>query len=320
MTTTSHRISAIFPALMATLVLTAGAQEKPAPKTPPSSKPKAAAPKAAAPKDDGLLLSTHRRARLGISVSLRARESDSIGAYINGVTPGGPAARSGIRSGDIITRLDGRPMVDPDAKVKQGSSAPGIRLIELAAKLEPEDTVAVEFRRGGETRTVKVVASPEPDLTIRALVDPELEFAITPEMAEAMRRGMEEGTGNVEMMRTRLDRMGGPGGRVLITFGSPLADLELAPINPELGKYFGVSEGILVISVPADSKLNLKPGDVVLSVDGRVPSSPTHLLRILRSYEPGEQFKMDVMRMKKKESVTGRLVDNGDKDKDDGEE
>jgi hypothetical protein len=52
-----------------------------------------------------------------------------------------------------------------------------------------------------------------------------------------------------------------------------------------------------------------------------VPSSPTHLLRILRSYEPGEQFKMDVMRMKKKESVTGRLADKPDKDKDDdGEE
>jgi len=311
----SHRILGIFPALMATLVLTAGAQDKPAPKTPPSSKPKATAPK-----DEGLLLSTHRRARLGISVSLRARASDSIGAYINGVTPGGPAARAGVRSGDIITRLDGKPLLDRDAKVKEGTSAPGIRLIELAAKLEPDDTVAVEFRRAGETRTVKVVASPEPDLTIRALVDPELDFAITPEMAEAMRKGMEDVPGNVEMMRTRLERMGGPAGRVLITFGSPLADLELAPINPELGKYFGVSEGILVISVPADSKLNLKPGDVVLSVDGRVPSNPTHLLRILRSYEPGEQFKMDVMRMKKKESVTGRLTDNGDKDKDDGEE
>lgn len=319
MTPRLTRLLGTLSALMVALALSASAQNKPAPQpaTPPKSK-------AAAPKDDGPMLLSHRRARLGISVSLRARETDSIGAYINGVTPGGPAARAGIRSGDVITRLGGKPMVERDAKVKHGTSAPGIRLIELAAKLEPEDTVAVEFRRGAETRTAKVIASPEPDLTIRALVDPELEFAITPDMAEAIRKGMEEGPGNVEMLRTRLDRMSGADGPFVITFGSPLADLELAPVNPELGKYFGVSEGILVISVPTDSKLNLKPGDVVLSVDGRVPSSPTHLLRILRSYEPGEQFKMDVMRMKKKESVTGRLADKPDKpdkDKDDdGEE
>ena len=33
-----------------------------------------------------------RRARLGIKVNLQARETDSIGAYVDAVTPGGPAA------------------------------------------------------------------------------------------------------------------------------------------------------------------------------------------------------------------------------------
>ncbi|MGH7703110.1 MAG: PDZ domain-containing protein, partial [Gemmatimonadales bacterium] len=49
---------------------------------------------------------TGRRARLGISVNVRARETDSVGAYVNGVTPGGPAARAGIKSGDIITKVN----------------------------------------------------------------------------------------------------------------------------------------------------------------------------------------------------------------------
>ena len=45
-----------------------------------------------------------RRARLGIKVNLQARDSDSIGAYVDGVTPGGPAAKAGLEAGDIITR------------------------------------------------------------------------------------------------------------------------------------------------------------------------------------------------------------------------
>jgi S1-C subfamily serine protease len=89
--------------------------------------------------------------------------------------------------------------------------------------------------------------------------------------------------------------------------GSPLADLELAPLNPDLGRYFGATEGILVISIPKDSHLNLKGGDVVLAVDGRKPAGPSHLLRILRSYERGETFKLDILRNGKRETVSGQV-------------
>ena len=92
-------------------------------------------------------------------------------------------------------------------------------------------------------------------------------------------------------------------------YGSPLADLELAPLNPDLGQYFGASSGVLVISVPGESQLGLKGGDVVLAVDGRTPESPSHLLRILRSYEESESFKAEVLRNRKRVSVEGRLGD-----------
>jgi hypothetical protein len=44
-----------------------------------------------------------RRARLGITVELSAKETDSLGAFVQAVTPGGPASKAGIRSGDIIS-------------------------------------------------------------------------------------------------------------------------------------------------------------------------------------------------------------------------
>ena len=49
--------------------------------------------------------------------------------------------------------------------------------------------------------------------------------------------------------------------------------------------------------------------NVVLAVDGRKPSSPARLLRILRSYEQGESFKIDLLRNKKHETVTAKRKD-----------
>ncbi|HEY9385227.1 MAG TPA: PDZ domain-containing protein, partial [Gemmatimonadales bacterium] len=53
--------------------------------------------------------------------------------------------------------------------------------------------------------------------------------------------------------------------------------------------------------------LGLKGGDVILSVDGRKASGPSSLLRILRSYEPGDSFKLEIMRNKSRTTVTGKL-------------
>lgn len=238
----------------------------------------------------------NRRARLGLKINLRARATDSIGAYVDAVTPNGPAAKAGIQSGDIITKVDGKSVLtggQPDSADNR-ESLPGLRLIELAAKLEPNDTVPVEFRRGKDRKTVSVVTADEPDIMFRAAPGGRRGFALRSFGPEGPRR----------MVMEDMDHdFGGPG----FLYGSALADLELAPLNPDLGRYFGVAEGVLVISVPKDSELGLKGGDVVMAVDGRKPAGPSHFLRILRSYEKGESFKIEVLRNHKRETVTGRL-------------
>jgi S1-C subfamily serine protease len=235
-----------------------------------------------------------RRARLGLKVHLRAKESDSVGAYVDAVTPNGPAARAGIRSGDVITKVDGKSVLSGAEAISRDDreSLPGLRLIELAATLAPNDTIPVEFRRGKETKTVSVVTADEPNILFRG--------------------GRPDGRGFAFRYA--------PDGRMTIPleddgiftaapflYGSPLAHLELAPLNPDLGQYFGATSGVLVISVPNDSELGFKGGDVVLAVDGRAPESPSHLLRILRSYNDAESFKAEVLRNRKRVSIEGRL-------------
>jgi S1-C subfamily serine protease len=241
----------------------------------------------------------NRRARLGLKVNLRARSTDSVGAYIDAVTPNGPAAKAGLLSGDIITKLDGKSVLAGHQTEADGDreSLPGLHLIELAARLDPNDTVAVEFRRGKDRKTVSVVTADESDILFEGRPGGR---------AMAFRYFRPDAPGRMPMSPDDSD-FGEQFGMGPFLYGSPLANLELAPLNPDLGQYFGASTGVLVISAPQNSELGLKGGDVVLAVDGRKPAGPSQLLRILRSYERGESFRIEILRKQKRETVTGRV-------------
>ena len=236
------------------------------------------------------------RGKMGITVSIELEPSDTIGALVDAVTPAGPAYRAGIRAGDVIVNLNGRSLVK--AARETGRPTPGFVLIELATQLKAGDTAKMDYRRGPERRRASVVLEQLPMFMDQPL-DGDFQYR--------MRMGPEDGpdflfdSGGPPFLAQN-----SPGG--IIFMRTPVAELELAPVNPALGQYFGVAEGVLVINAPEGSQLNLRPGDVVLAVDGRKVTNPNQMFRVLLSYEGGEDLKFDVMRMRRRESFTGRMA------------
>lgn len=271
----------------------------------------------------GMQYTTSRRAVIGVTIDMRPSDSDTLGATLSGVTPGGPAARAGLLAGDIITKFNGTALADrgrrtADSDVVPDQSGPALKMLELAARMSPGDTVTVEWKRDRERnrRTARVVAEASAAMVFSGGPD----FRVyTDEGPGMFKFRTQDGPGSILELQGRLEALRGAtglalpgmdGDRVFLRMGGPLGGVQFAPLNADLGRYFGTSEGILVLETPDTSAhVDLKGGDVILAVDGRKPAGVEQLMRILASYEDEETVNFDVMRDKRHVAVTAKAQD-----------
>ena len=107
----------------------------------------------------------------------------------------------------------------------------------------------------------------------------------------------------------RVPRVAGSPNFAWVFAGNGLGNMELVELNKGLGRYFGADSGLLVVSAPESNDLQLQDGDVIQSIDGRKPSSVKHGLQILGSYQAGEKLELQIMRDKKRKTLTVEMPD-----------
>ena len=181
-----------------------------------------------------------QRAILGINIGgSKASERDD-GVEVLSVSPGGPAKAAGIKGGDVLLQIGGKSL-----KREEGTTGRE-KLLATLRDTKPGDKVVLNYRRDGKVATATVTTKPQ-------------DWAFT--MGVPAPGAIPHIEGLRHFSFSRADGV----------FGSA----ELAPLTPKLGQYFGAEKGLLVVRAPNDARLQLEDGDVIVDIDGRVPSSPS---------------------------------------------
>lgn len=82
------------------------------------------------------------------------RLSKAQGALIAGVLHGSPAERAGLRAGDILLAIEGKPVID------SGS------MLNLIAALKPNQKATIQIARAGQTISVSILIGKRPKPTV----------------------------------------------------------------------------------------------------------------------------------------------------------
>jgi membrane-associated protease RseP (regulator of RpoE activity) len=251
-------------------------------------------------------LSDPKRAMIGVVLDDRGD-----GVYIAAVTPGGPAEKAGVRAGDRLVSVDGQAIADaapprtPGEALRIGGDSERARA--LIAKLEPGQKVALVVERDGKRQELRVAAERREswewpmlagDLgSLPAMAPLPRELAV-PDVRVIVEKSA-GGHGHVvehDVVRDANREMR----RVMIMRGGSLFDLRMAPVNAELGRYFGTDSGVLVLDKAAATLPAIRAGDVITSIGGQRVESTTDAMRALADHDAGSTVNIEVMRDRKR--------------------
>lgn len=216
-----------------------------------------------------LAVGNPRRAMLGV---ILGPAEPNGGVRVESVSPGGPAAEAGVRPGDVIVAVQARPV------------ATGRELVRAMESIQPGEKVPLRLQRGGRPVEVWVEARGLDHPLFFNAPGGSWPSGLTAPLALAFESGdhwLLAGWGNAE----------------------------LVTLTPGLGRYFGAEKGVLVARAPGDAMPGLQDGDVILSIGGREPQSGSHAMRILRSYQPGEQVEFRILRDRRQQTLFAKIPD-----------
>ena len=199
------------------------------------------------------------------------------------VTDDSPAARSGLRAGDLILEFDGERVRSVNQFRRLVQETPAGRETSMSL-----------FRDGSRQSLAVTPEAPE-DARVIDLPD--------------IRRSLEQGL-------RRLPRQLAPGlqGRQPQSpfFQPPRLGIVLLPLSEQLRTYFGVSEGVLVSEIDADSpaaEAGLRAGDVITHVERASVDTSADVVRAVAEAGAGATLEIEVVRDRERVTLRATLPD-----------
>lgn len=234
-----------------------------------------------------------------LGVSLEETKGDARGAVVKSVEPDSPAAKAGVKDGDVIVRFDGE-------AVRSASS-----LARLVSETPSGRSVSIEVTRAGQPQKLTATLAEGPRKM--SWFSPgggdvfDLEVPEPPEAPEPPalpRLAPHAPMPPHAPMAPRAFRWNGDEGDMVFHFspGAPKRlGIQFIEMGEQLAAHYKLAQknGVLVTAVDEGSpaaKAGIAAGDVVLKVDGKAIEDGSDLREAVRAVEAGKEVALAVQR------------------------
>jgi S1-C subfamily serine protease len=225
----------------------------------------------------------HRNSHVYLGVVVQETASHEQGLQVRQVTPNSPAAKAGLKRGDLITKVGDRDVDDFDD------------LANTISAHKPGDKIMLQVERNGEERQLTCTLQRRPSNWARNQAEDHEEF------------GRKE-TENAEPNSERGQRQYGAA-------PSPFLGVQTRELTPSLKKRLNITaeEGIVVTEVVPHSpaaQAGLHKGDVITSANGKTVTEPQELRQVIQDAGPGGEVRLEVLRGSHQKDLTARLSES----------
>jgi S1-C subfamily serine protease len=229
---------------------------------------------------------TRPRTALGVVLQAPMTTADQQGMVIQRVLPNSPAARAGLRRGDVLTRIDSRPVDDYES------------LVNILSRHQAGDRLTFGVLRNGQERILRILLS---EGTVSSTQETEPFPRERRSYYPSGRFGDSPGGGRYGQLSAEQEPA---------YLGALTVDVQ--ELTERLRQRLGIQsqEGVVVVDVlpgsPA-SRAGLRHGDVIVSANDREITDPRELCQAIHETGVGEDLAMQVMRGKQLREIDAHL-------------